>query len=36
MAVDMFLNLGATIKGETQDKTQKAAGDIDILAWSEV
>ncbi|MES2259288.1 MAG: type VI secretion system tube protein Hcp [Pseudomonadota bacterium] len=34
MAVDMFLNLGATIKGETQDKAQKAAGDIDILAWS--
>jgi type VI secretion system secreted protein Hcp len=34
MAVDMFLNLGDTIKGETQDKTQKAAGDIDVLAWS--
>lgn len=34
MAVDMFLNLGANIKGETQDKAQKAAGDIDILAWS--
>ena len=34
MAVDMFLNLGATIKGETQDSAQKAAGDIDILAWS--
>jgi type VI secretion system secreted protein Hcp len=30
----MFLNLGATIKGETQDKVQKAAGDIDVLAWS--
>jgi type VI secretion system secreted protein Hcp len=34
MAVDMFLNLGANIKGETQDTAQKAAGDIDILAWS--
>lgn len=34
MAVDMFLNLGATIKGETKDSAQKAAGDIDILAWS--
>ena len=34
MAVDMFLNLGATIKGETQDSAQKAAGDIDVLAWS--
>jgi type VI secretion system secreted protein Hcp len=34
MAVDMFLNLGATIKGETKDSAQKAAGDIDVLAWS--
>jgi type VI secretion system secreted protein Hcp len=34
MAVDMFLNMGAAIKGETQDKAQKAAGDIDVLAWS--
>ncbi len=34
MAVDMFLNLGANIKGETQDSAQKAAGDIDVLAWS--
>lgn len=34
MAIDMFLNLGATIKGETQDSAQKAAGDIDVLAWS--
>lgn len=34
MAMDMFLNLGPNIKGETQDKAQKAAGDIDILAWS--
>jgi type VI secretion system secreted protein Hcp len=30
----MFLNLGATIKGETKDSAQKAAGDIDLLAWS--
>jgi len=34
MAVDMFLNLGKTIAGETQDSAQKAAGDIDVLAWS--
>ena len=34
MAVDMFLNMGDKIKGETQDSVQKAAGDIDLLAWS--
>lgn len=34
MAVDMFLNLGDKIKGETQDKAQKEKGDIDILSWS--
>lgn len=34
MAVDMFINLGASIKGETQDSAQKAAGDVDVLAWS--
>lgn len=34
MAVDMFLNLGKTIAGETQDSAQKGAGDIDVLAWS--
>lgn len=34
MAIDIFLNLGATIKGETQDSAQKAAGDIDVLSWS--
>lgn len=33
MAVDMFINMGA-IKGESRDKTQGAAGDIDVLAWS--
>ena len=30
----MFLNMGATIKGETKDSAQKAAGDIAVLAWS--
>ena len=34
MAVDMFLNMGPNIKGETQDSAQKGAGDIDVLAWS--
>jgi type VI secretion system secreted protein Hcp len=34
MAIDMFINLGSTIKGETQDSVQKAAGDVDVLAWS--
>ena len=34
MAIDMFLNMGDKIKGETQDSVQKAAGDIDVLAWS--
>jgi len=33
MAVDMFINMGA-IKGESRDKTQGAAGDIDVLGWS--
>jgi type VI secretion system secreted protein Hcp len=32
MAVDMFLNLGANIKGEAQDKDH--AETIDVLAWS--
>jgi type VI secretion system secreted protein Hcp len=30
----MFINLGANIKGETQDSAQKGAGDVDVLAWS--
>jgi type VI secretion system secreted protein Hcp len=30
----MFLNMGANIQGETKDSAQKAAGDIDVLAWS--
>jgi type VI secretion system secreted protein Hcp len=34
MALDMFINMGASIKGESRDKTQGKAGDIDILAWS--
>jgi type VI secretion system secreted protein Hcp len=34
MAMDMFINLGAKIKGESRDKTQGPKGDIDILAWS--
>ena len=34
MTVDMFLNMGPNIKGETRDKTQKSKKDIDILAWS--
>ena len=32
MAVDMFLDLGKEIKGESQDSKHK--GTIDILAWS--
>ena len=34
MAVDMFIELGATIKGETQDKEFKAKNACDVLAWS--
>jgi type VI secretion system secreted protein Hcp len=34
MALDMFINMGATIKGESRDKAQGPKGDIDILAWS--
>jgi len=34
MAVDMFINLGSKIKGESQDKVQGPKGDIDVLAWS--
>jgi type VI secretion system secreted protein Hcp len=34
MALDMFLNMGAKIKGESRDKVQGPKGDIDILAWS--
>lgn len=34
MAIDMFINMGAKIKGETKDKVQGPKGDIDVLAWS--
>jgi type VI secretion system secreted protein Hcp len=34
MAVDMFINMGANIAGETKDDAQAAAKDIDVLAWS--
>ena len=34
MALDMFLNMGDTIKGETKDKAQSKKHDIDILSWS--
>ena len=34
MAVDMFMELGPTIKGETQDKAFKEKGACDVLAWS--
>jgi len=32
--MDMFINMGAKIKGESRDKVQGPKGDIDILAWS--
>jgi type VI secretion system secreted protein Hcp len=34
MAVDMFINMGSSIKGESIDKAQGPKGDIDVLAWS--
>ena len=36
MAVDMFLyfDTASGIKGETKDKTYKAKGGIDVIAWS--
>ncbi len=34
MALDMFINMGAKIKGESRDKAQGPKGDIDVLAWS--
>ena len=34
MALDMFINMGSNIKGESNDKVQGPKGDIDILAWS--
>lgn len=34
MALDMFMNMGATIPGETRDSVQSKNKDIDVLAWS--
>ncbi len=34
MAVDMFLEIEGEISGETQDKTFKDKGGIDVLAWA--
>jgi type VI secretion system secreted protein Hcp len=34
MALDMFINMGDKIKGESRDKVQGPKGDIDVLAWS--
>lgn len=34
MAVDMFIELGPNIKGETQDKEFKGKGACDVLSWS--
>jgi len=34
MALDMFINMGTNIVGESADKVQGKAGDIDVLAWS--
>ena len=34
MALDMFMNMGANIKGESRDKVQGPKGDIDVLSWS--
>ena len=34
MALDMFINMGANIKGESRDKVQGPKGDIDILSWT--
>jgi len=34
MALDLFINMGETIKGESLDKVQGPKGDVDVLAWS--
>lgn len=34
MALDMFINMGDKITGESADKDRGAKGDIDVLAWS--
>ncbi|MEA9985034.1 MULTISPECIES: Hcp family type VI secretion system effector [Subtercola] len=33
MALDMFINMGKTIVGESADKVQGPLGDIDVLSW---
>ncbi len=33
-ALDMFINFGATLKGESRDKVQGPKGDCDLLAWN--
>jgi type VI protein secretion system component Hcp len=34
MALDMFINMGDKIKGESRDSVRGPKGDIDVLAWS--
>ena len=34
MAVDMFINMGSKIKGESKDKVQGPKGDVEIHSWS--
>jgi len=34
MAVDMFMEMGDKIKGESADKEFKSKGAIDVMAWS--
>jgi type VI secretion system secreted protein Hcp len=34
MALDIFINMGPNIKGESADTTRGPEGDIDVLAWS--
>jgi type VI secretion system secreted protein Hcp len=34
MAVDVFINMGDKIKGESKDKEQGQKGDIDVMSWS--
>lgn len=33
-ALDMFINFGGTLKGESRDKVQGPKGDCDLLAWN--
>jgi len=34
MAVDMFINMGKDIQGETKDEAQSKNKDIDVITWS--